>query len=129
MIIGVGTDITRQERFSSWIYDIKFLRRILTANELKNFYEKRESRRANFLAKRFAAKEAFSKALGVGIGGNFEGIPITFSSMEIINNSLGQPFCNVLDSSLKEKLGNIHISISDEGSLVLAFIVITKPYS
>jgi len=78
-------------------------------------------------AKRFAAKEAFAKALGLGISKGLK-----FKEIEIKNNKLGQPFINVLGNSkkivnklLNKRLFKIHLSISDDNSFTIATVILT----
>ncbi|MBB5149842.1 MULTISPECIES: holo-ACP synthase [Ureibacillus] len=87
MIKGIGLDIVEIDR----IYELmnrtdKFQRRILSERELSVFKELSEKRKCEFLAGRFAAKEAFSKANGTGIREGCE-----FHQIEILNDELGKP--------------------------------------
>lgn len=120
MIVGVGTDIVSISRIEKAYkkQGAKFIERILTAKEITICKQKQENEIVNFLAKRFAAKEAISKALGVGIGGvlSFQGICIT-------NNHKGKPEVNVKGF---ENL-NIQISLSDEKEeYAIAFAIAEK---
>jgi holo-[acyl-carrier protein] synthase len=107
MIIGIGTDIVSYSRINSVYqkFGEKFIARILTANEQKKILKKTETEIISFLAKRFSAKEAISKSLGVGIGKN-----LSFLDIEITNDKRGKPEAKVKGY---ENL-RIHISISDE---------------
>ncbi len=118
MIIGVGTDIISLDRirYALSAFGNKFLQRILTRNE-RNYYIEmhNEDNKTAFLAKRFAAKEAISKALGVGIGES-----LSFQDIEISNNELGKPIVKI------EKFADvtIHLSLSDEKEgLAIAFAI------
>jgi len=122
MILGIGTDITSVERF---INDRERMNRL--ANKILTDYELQEYQQlgdlqANFLAKRWAAKEAISKAFNTGIAGNTK-----WKSIEIRRNKQGAPgvcFYDALKNSA-EVLGiKCHISISDEGDMVAAFAVL-----
>ncbi len=104
MIIGTGIDITELERIEKMVQrQSAFVTRILTKNERER-YEKLSSRRkVEFLAGRFAVKEAYSKALGTGIGKDF-----SFQDIEIMNDERGKPYIvtkQPLDAS-------VHVSIS-----------------
>ena len=124
MVRGIGNDlvdVTRLER-SLERHGERFAKRILSENEFKRF--EKSLRPANFLAKRFAAKEAVSKALGTGIAQG-----ITWHDIELGHLEGGQP-CIVLARQalvrLKEMKGEtVHISITDEANLVSAFSVIS----
>jgi holo-[acyl-carrier protein] synthase len=88
MIKGIGIDIIELSR----IEDIfnrqkKFVERVLTPNERMKFEDLSAARKVEFLAGRFAAKEAYSKANGTGIGEN-----LSFLDIEIENDSSGKPF-------------------------------------
>lgn len=112
-IIGIGTDIcqiTRIEKLLAKNGD-KFVNRILTPAEKKHEIT------FAYIAKRYAAKEACAKALGLGIGAN-----LSFQDMEISNTENGKPLLNV-----KNKPGiNFHISISDEKDYAIAMVVAEK---
>jgi len=118
VIQGIGCDIVKIERIAKQISDYgdKFLNRIYTANEIANAPENPEKRIAYF-AKRFAGKEAISKALGTGIGKT-----VAFIDIEILNDGNGAPIATIKNH------GNIliHISLSDEAEYALGYCIITK---
>jgi holo-[acyl-carrier protein] synthase len=123
MIVGIGTDIVKISRIKEAydLYENRFAKKILCPAELNIFQEKQES--ISYLAKRFAAKEAASKALGTGIG------LISWQDIEIKNNSLGAPIL-LLSGAAKarmELLGATQslVSLSDEVSHVVAFVVLS----
>jgi holo-[acyl-carrier protein] synthase len=132
MIIGIGTDILSITRIKDAInkFGDRFLNRIFTKEELflyKNLFS--EKRKIGFLAKRFAAKEAFAKALGFGIGKN-----ISFTDISIINDKHNKPMVmmnSTIDNLLK-KISNgaeahtIHISLSDDNEFANAMVIIEK---
>ena len=132
MIYGIGTDIVLVERIDSLIkkWGDRFPRRVLGPDELRE-YERRRSRGSHgqayacrYLAKRFAGKEAFSKALGLGLRA-----PMTLLSLQILNNRRGQPIAharNALDTYLRERRLTWHVSLSDEVDSALAFVVIEQ---
>ena len=122
MIIGIGTDILRISRIENVFnkYGDRFSTRILCRAELNIFEHKNKS--ISFLAKRFSAKEAESKALGTGIGA------ISWHDFEIKNDSFGAPILK-LTGEAKKKMEEIGarqalISLSDEADHVLSFVVI-----
>ena len=123
MIYGIGTDIVEVARIEASItqFGDDFAKRILTDTEFSS-YEK-SAIKARFLAKRFAAKEAFSKALGTGLRA-----PATFQNIAVSHDALGKPIL-ILATELQAFLAakNIlqtHISISDEKNLAAAFVIL-----
>lgn len=135
MIVGVGTDLISVSRIENLIFKFKekFEEKIFTANEISKAQKIKISDdnflpRAKFYAKRFAAKEAFSKALGLGIGRG-----VDFKDIEIDNDNLGKPNIRILNQK-EEFIKNhfncqnfaIHLSLSDEEKLASAFVVIEK---
>ncbi len=136
MIIGIGIDLISNDRIKKIIkkFDQNFKEKIFSKNELDDFenryknQEKLNQNAINFFAKRFASKEAFSKALGTGIGRG-----IDFNDIEISNDKLGKPFIKILnnkEAKIKEILNcqefNIHLTISDEKSISGAVVIIEK---
>jgi holo-[acyl-carrier protein] synthase len=130
MIYGIGTDIVEVARIRELLarYDERFARRVLGPEELAEFRRRRgrgahgEGYAARYLAKRFAAKEAFSKALGLGLRG-----PMTLLSLQVLNNRRGQPIAvarKELEPYLAQRGLRAHVSLSDERDNVIAFVVI-----
>ena len=123
MIYGVGTDIVNIERIEKIILKNRdgFIKRVLTEHEQALFANKADS--AAFCAKRFAAKEAFSKALGTGIGR-----VVSFQDLTVRNNDNGKPHfipSEKLRLYLLEKgVKQAHISNSDESQYAVAFVVL-----
>lgn len=123
MIYGIGTDIVSIERVQEILKKNRdgFINRVLTEHERALFTNKADS--AAFCAKRFAAKEAFSKALGTGIGR-----VVSFQDLTVRNNENGKPYfmpSEKLRLYLQEKgIRQGHLSISDESSNALAFVVL-----
>lgn len=120
---GVGTDLLDQRRIAKLIekQGERFSIRILTPKELLLWSEKGCS--VNFLAKRFAAKEAISKALGTGIAKG-----VGFQQMNILSDSLGKPIVELSGEALirAKVLGaeEVLLSLTDEGEMILAFAVL-----
>ena len=123
MIYGIGTDIVSIERIQNILNKNRdgFINRVLTDHEKALFANKADS--AAFCAKRFAAKEAFSKALGTGIGR-----VVSFQDLTIRSNEHGKPYfmpSEKLRLYLQEKgIKHGHLSISDESQNALAFVVL-----
>ena len=123
MIYGIGTDIVSIERIQNILNKNRdgFINRVLTEHEKALFANKADS--AAFCAKRFAAKEAFSKALGTGIGRI-----VSFQDLTVRSNEHGKPYCmpsEKLRLYLQEKgIKHGHLSISDESQNALAFVVL-----
>lgn len=123
MIAGIGTDIVRIERIRQALgrhTGDAFARRILTEAEMQVFSE--HTNRAAYLAKRFAAKEAASKALGTGIG------KVSFQHMEVSNDELGAPKLTfsgyACELQQQRNIHSIHLSLSDEQDAAVAFVVL-----
>ena len=123
MIYGVGTDIVNIDRIQKIIFKNRegFIKRVLTDHEQALFANKADS--AAFCAKRFAAKEAFSKALGTGIGK-----VVSFQDLTVRNNENGKPHfipSEKLRLYLLEKgIKKAHLSISDESQNAVAFVIL-----
>ena len=123
MIYGIGTDIVNIERIQNILNKNRdgFINRVLTDHEKALFTNKADS--AAFCAKRFAAKEAFSKALGTGIGR-----VVSFQDLTVRSNEHGKPYfmpSEKLRLYLQEKgIKHGHLSISDESQNALAFVVL-----
>ncbi|BAC24344.1 acpS [Wigglesworthia glossinidia endosymbiont of Glossina brevipalpis] len=126
-IIGIGIDIVNLERINKIIlcYGNKFVKKILSFNEKKKYYElknKKKNISVNFLAKRLAAKEAASKAFGLGMKKG-----LYFSQFEVLNNNLGKPyfkFNNTAKNLIKAlNITNIHLSLTDERKYACATVI------
>lgn len=90
MIIGIGIDLIELDRVNQSIKrNSRFVQRILTPLEQERYQQLNERRQIEFVAGRFAAKEAFSKAVGTGIG------KLSFQDIEILPNDLGTPMMRV----------------------------------
>lgn len=123
MIYGIGTDIAGIQRMRDALSRTGdgLARRMLSPDEWKEYAEARD--KGAFLAKRFAAKEAFSKAVGTGMRG-----PVSLSAITVVHDPLGRPaftFNPELAYWLKDRrLGRVHLSLSDEREYVVAFVVV-----
>ncbi|KGY13757.1 ACP synthase [Vibrio tubiashii] len=122
-IVGLGTDIAEIERVEKALdrSGEPFAKRILTEAELETFSAIKQQGR--FLAKRFAAKEAASKALGTGIA-----LGVTFHDFEVTNDQLGKPVLSLsgkaLEMSKQKQVEHIHLSISDERHYAVATVIL-----
>jgi holo-[acyl-carrier protein] synthase len=127
MIYGIGTDICdlRRMRETFTRRGERFAERVLGPRELEVFHTRRqrhEARGLRFLATRFSAKEAFSKAIGLGIR-----MPMTWSSCEILNEPSGKPVVRLsgeLARWFDERELIAHVSVTDESDYVAAFVVV-----
>jgi holo-[acyl-carrier protein] synthase len=115
MIKGIGIDIIEIERIRKSMENERFIERILTQREKESFLHiSNQTRKLEFLAGRFAAKEAFSKAVGTGIG------KLSFQDIEVLNDEMGAPYINV--SSKKDMI--IFVSISHSREYAVAQVVL-----
>ncbi|MGE6607629.1 holo-ACP synthase [Halomonas sp. NPDC076908] len=125
MIVGIGSDIARIERFARAMqrHGPRFALRILGPDEHAVWLQKAQP--AAFLAKRFAAKEAFVKALGLGLRDGMQ-----WCDIQVINDALGKP--HFLLSGEADRLMKVagvtasHITLSDEADYAVAFVVLER---
>ncbi len=125
-IIGIGVDIVKNNRIKLQLKKKRFINRIFSKKEISISNKIKD--RINFFSKRFAAKEAFSKALGTGFRQN-----LNFKDVEILNDRLGKPYFLVNDKikriiKNKKKVNKfqLFLSISDEKDYSIAFTIIQK---
>ena len=127
-IYGIGTDIVNMKRIEKYIKknETLFTKRIFSNEEIN--LSKKNINKIAFFSKRFAAKEAFSKAFGLGIAKG-----VFFKDIEILNNSFGKPYINLKGSTLKtiqkkfkNKKYNIYLSISDDKPWAQSTVIITN---
>tara|TARA_R110002073_G_scaffold167057_9_gene323681 strand:+ start:1045 stop:1422 length:378 start_codon:yes stop_codon:yes gene_type:complete len=125
MIYGIGTDLVDPSRIAGSLkkYGERFARRILTDNEWPEYTNSKKP--ISFLASRFAAKEALSKAMGTGLRH-----PVNLNNITIAHNALGKPYFEFhpdLDQLIRnEGIINHFLSISDETNLTCAFVILEK---
>ena len=124
-LYGIGTDIVKVNRIKKLLKNDKFITRIFNNEEIKRC--KRTKNFHNCFSKRFAAKEAFSKALGTGISRG-----INFNEIIILNENNGKPFIKLMNKTkknvekkLRKKKYKISISLSDEDNYAVAFVTIS----
>ena len=125
-IIGIGVDIVNNKRLKKLIKNKKFISRIFTSNEIKQSIKLKN--KINFYSKRFAAKEAFSKATGFGISEK-----LNFKDISISNNKIGKPLISLnkstkiyLKKKFKVKSFRTNLSLSDEKNYSIAYVIIEK---
>lgn len=121
-IAGIGTDIVQIERIRrATERRDTFAERILHINEL-NIYQQ-HAQQDHYLAKRFAAKEAFSKAVGTGIRGD-----IQWMDIETKNDALGKPFFQFHGATQhylqQAGINESHLSLSDERDYAIAYVIL-----
>lgn len=125
MIVGIGSDIARVARFDMAMtrHGERFAARILGPNEQCRFVG--HPHPAAFLAKRFAAKEAFVKALGLGLRQGMQ-----WGEIEILNDPLGKPYLQLCGVAAQRAatagVGKSHVSLSDEAEYAIAFVVLEQ---
>ena len=122
MIVGVGTDIVAVSRLGTLFarHGERALEKLLAPAECADFAKASDP--ARFLAKRFAAKEALGKALGIGLAA-----PATLPSIAVVHDVLGKPsfdYAPRLAQHLEERGLVAHLSISDEKDFALAFVIL-----
>ena len=124
-IYSIGHDIVENNRIGSLLekHGIQFINKVLSESEKEIFATKTDQ--IKYLAKRYAAKEAFAKACGTGLRD-----PILMPKICICNDALGKPFFE-LDKLIIDYLSQIgvnqwHLSISDEITLSSAFVILEK---
>ena len=125
-ILGIGVDIIENNRIKNSIKNHKFRDRIYSKNELE--LSASSKNKIGYFSKRFAAKEAFAKALGTGFRNN-----LNFKDIEIMNDKLGKPYyaktkkiTQIINKEFKVKNFNCFLSISDEKEYSTAFAIIEK---
>lgn len=124
MIIGIGTDLVSVIRIKACLdrHGERFAQRILAEEELVEFVLAKHQ--ANFLAKRFAAKEAVAKAIGVGFSQG-----LRMRDIRIAHNASGKPLLLLTGRAMElcQQLGVIHshVSLSDEHDYALAFVILS----
>ena len=123
-ILGIGVDIVENRRIQKSIKNPLFTKRIYTQKEL--IHSKAAHDKVSYFSKRFAAKEAFSKALGTGFRMN-----LNFKDIEVINDKMGKPYyvknkkiTKIIQKNFKIKEFKCFLSISDEKNYSTAFAII-----
>jgi holo-[acyl-carrier protein] synthase len=129
MIYGIGTDIIQISRVEAALarHGDRFAHKILGLEEFEKYVRRRDkvdARGVRFLATRFAAKEAFSKAIGLGMR-----MPMTWRSVQVLNAPSGRPIVvtsGVLKDHMEKNGLTAQVSITDEADYAVAFVVVEK---
>ena len=123
-ILGIGVDVIQNKRIQNLIKNSSFIKRTFSKKEVK--FSEASSNKINFFAKRFAAKEAFSKSLGTGFRNN-----LNFNDLVILYDKFGKPYYyksrkidNIISKRYKIKNYNLFLSISDEKEYSVAFTIL-----
>ncbi|MDJ0881595.1 MAG: holo-ACP synthase [Gammaproteobacteria bacterium] len=123
MIYGIGVDVVEIQRFNRIKnrFGDRFVQRLLTEKEMAQYDLRHQS--IQFVATRFAAKEAASKALGTGIAKG-----LSFKSIEVYNDQQGKPQLQFYDAALeiveKQQISQAFLSLSDEKHYAVAMVVL-----
>ena len=125
-ILGTGIDIIENLRIKKSLENKNFIKRIFSNNEIS--LSKKIKDKTSFYAKRFAAKEAFAKAVGTGFRND-----LNFKDISIINNKVGKPsfiinekIKKIMKKQFKTTSFNFFLSISDEKNYSIAFVILQK---
>lgn len=129
MIYGIGTDILQISRLEATLrrHGDRFAAKILGPQEMEKYLRRKakvEARGVRFLATRFAAKEAFSKAIGMGMR-----MPMTWRAMQVLNAPSGKPVvvCSgALQEWMEEQGLSAQVSVTDEVEYAVAFVIVEK---
>ncbi|MBL8520699.1 MAG: holo-ACP synthase [Betaproteobacteria bacterium] len=125
MIHGIGTDLANVKRIEEALFrhGDRFLHRILTEEEVREYAGSAQP--ARFLAKRFAAKEAFSKAWGSGIGAE-----VGWHDISVSHDAKGRPLIvpgKRMATDMRDRALTAHLTLTDEGDHAMAFVVLETP--
>ena len=129
MIFGIGTDLCDLRRIEASLVrrGDRFAEKVLGPSELAVFHARRArapARGIRYLGTRFSAKEAFSKAVGLGIR-----MPMTWRNCEILNESSGRPFVRLhgeMASWFDARGLQAHVTVTDETDYVATFVVVSR---
>ena len=125
-IVGIGVDIVENLRVKKSIKNISFIKRVFTKPEIH--ISKKIKNKTLYYSKRFAAKEAFTKAIGIGFRDN-----LNLKDISIVNDKFGKPYFiitkkikNIVKKQFKVSKFNFFLSISDEKKYSIAFVILQK---
>ncbi|NRR32355.1 holo-ACP synthase [Oxalobacteraceae bacterium] len=129
MIYGIGTDICQIPRIEAALarHGDRFARKILGPQEMEKYLARKAKnavRGVRFVATRFAAKEAFSKAIGLGLR-----MPMTWPAAQMLNAPSGKPMivCSgVLEEFMQKNRLTAQVTISDESEYAVAFVIVEQ---
>ena len=123
-ILGIGVDVIKNKRIKDLINNKSFIKRTFGKNEIVS--SQKSLNKSNYFAKRYAAKESFSKALGTGFRYN-----LSFKDIEILNDKIGKPYYfksqkinDIINKRFKVRKYNLFLSISDEKDYSVAFTIL-----
>ena len=126
IILGIGVDIVDNTRITKSLKNNLFIKRIFSNSEI--IMAKKVNDKINYYSKRFAAKEAFAKAMGTGFRNN-----LNFKDITIVNNKMGKPsfiinekIKQIIKKQFKITSFNLFLSISDEKKYSIAYVVLQK---
>jgi|TARA_B110000263_G_scaffold102370_1_gene89634 holo-[acyl-carrier protein] synthase len=125
-ILGIGVDIVENSRISKSLKNNLFIKRIFSNSEIQ--IAKKIKDKKSYYSKRFAAKEAFAKSIGIGFRDN-----LNFKDISIVNNKFGKPsfivnekIKNIVKKQFKISSFNFFLSISDEKKYSIAYVILQK---
>ena len=125
-ILGIGVDIVENARIAKSLKNKLFIKRIFSISEI--LIAKKINDKINYYSKRFAAKEAFAKSIGIGFRDN-----LNFKDISVVNNKLGKPsflinqkIKEIIKKEFKTSSFNFFLSISDEKKYSIAYVVLQK---
>lgn len=121
MIIGIGVDVTRIERFKNRTLDSSFCSRVYGKEELAWLEQRGQSRRTQGLAAAWAAKEAFLKAAGTGLAG------FALQDIQLMHGESGAPYLQFREKAqawMKSRQALAHVSVSHDAGICTAFVVL-----
>jgi holo-[acyl-carrier protein] synthase len=126
IILGIGVDIVDNTRITKSLKNNLFIKRIFSNSEI--IMAKKVNDKINYYSKRFAAKEAFAKAMGTGFRNN-----LNFKDITIVNNKMGKPsfiinekIKKIIKKEFKVSSFNFFLSISDEKKYSIAYVILQK---
>ena len=125
-ILGIGVDIVENIRIHKSLKNVSFIKRVFSNSEIS--FAKNITNKKSYYSKRFAAKEAFSKAIGTGFREN-----LYFKDITVINDRLGKPtfvvtgkIRKIINKQFKISSFNFFLSISDEKKYSIAYVILQK---
>jgi len=125
-ILGIGVDIVENARIAKSLKNKLFIKRIFANSEI--LFAKTIKNEKNYYSKRFAAKEAFVKSIGIGFRNN-----LNFKDISIVNDKLGKPsfvisekIKKIIRKQFKISTFNFFLSISDEKKYSIAYVILQK---
>ena len=125
-ILGIGVDIVENSRISKSLKNKIFIKRIFSNSEI--LIAEKVKNKKNYYSKRYAAKEAFAKSIGIGFRNN-----LNFKDISVINNKLGKPsftitkkIKTIIKEQFKTSSFNFFLSISDEKKYSVAYVILQK---